>query len=88
VSDGAAAPRARAPDCRQCRNFVDNPLEFERALPGFAALCSGFSSVRGDTGLCTQYDMLTVPIAACPAFAPTSKTPEYTAVPASPMKSH
>jgi hypothetical protein len=61
--------RATAQDCRQCRHFVDAPREFERALPGFAALCSGFSSVRGDTGLCTAHDMLTVPIAACARFA-------------------
>ncbi len=57
-----------APGCTACGHFVDDPFELERALPGLSSLSSGLASVRGDTGLCTAHEMLTVPIPACGRF--------------------
>ena len=62
----AAAP---APSCRTCVHFVGDALAFERELPGFNALSSGFAAVRGDDGLCKQHQRFVSAQSRCEQFA-------------------
>ncbi|MDD5248210.1 MAG: hypothetical protein PHY45_04450 [Rhodocyclaceae bacterium] len=58
-----------SPDtCRECRLFVHDAHELERALPGLNILSSALGSVRADTGLCKASDTLIMPQPACPHF--------------------
>ena len=61
---------AAAPSCRTCAHFVGDALAFERELPGFNALSSGFAAVRGDDGLCKQHQRFVSALSRCAQFAP------------------
>jgi hypothetical protein len=62
----AAVP---APSCRTCTHFVGDALAFERELPGFNTLSSGFAAVRGDDGLCKQHQRFVSGQSRCEHFA-------------------
>ncbi len=54
--------------CGNCRFFVHEPRELERALPGLNILSSAFGSVRADTGLCRVSETLVTSRMACVHF--------------------
>ena len=56
--------------CRHCLFFVTDPLALEQELPGLRILSSAFGSVRGDTGLCREQQVMTVGRASCGRFVP------------------
>jgi hypothetical protein len=56
--------------CANCHHFLDDPAEFERALPGILILSSGQGETRGDQGLCRIHDKLATPRMSCDHFAP------------------
>jgi len=54
--------------CRQCRFFVDDPHQLERAFPGILVLSSMYGSTRGDSGICTLRDTFQGPETDCGLF--------------------
>jgi hypothetical protein len=56
--------------CADCLHFLDDPAEFERALPGILILSSGHGETRGNQGLCRIHDKLATPNMSCDHFAP------------------
>jgi len=60
---------ASTPSCRACAHFVGEALAFERELPGFNSLSSGFAAVRGDDGLCKQHQRFVSALSRCERFA-------------------
>ncbi len=69
---------AKQDSCHDCRLFVTEPQELERALPGLNILSSAFGSVRADTGLCQASATLITPQGACPAFRARNGSPAGT----------
>ncbi len=69
---------AEEDSCHDCRLFVSEPQELERALPGLNILSSAFGSVRADTGLCQASATLIVPHGACAAFRARTGSPAGT----------
>lgn len=59
--------------CGTCAKFLHDPRAFEAALPGFAVLSSGFSSVRGETGLCVLHDDFRLPSQGCGSWCAREK---------------
>jgi len=57
-----------APRCANCRFFVRDPVEVERALPGLTALGSARGCSFGDQGLCRKAGLLLTPDCACKGF--------------------
>jgi hypothetical protein len=51
--------------CANCRHFLDDPEEFERALPGILALSSGQGDTRGDQGICEIHEKMVTPNMTC-----------------------
>ncbi len=56
--------------CAGCAHLVDDPAEFESALPGILILSSGQGSSRGDQGLCQIHEQLVTPNMSCDVFRP------------------
>jgi len=62
--------------CGNCRYFDDDPVRFERALPGLLALSSGGGDCKGDQGLCSFHDRMVAPQLTCADHAPRKLDPE------------
>jgi hypothetical protein len=54
--------------CHDCAHFDSSPLMLERAFPGFAAMGSGFSSVKSGDGLCVQHSRYVSSTRSCDKF--------------------
>lgn len=58
--------------CGDCRHFIDDARELERALPGILILSSASGDTRGDQGICRIHDQFLMASAYCPKFQPRS----------------
>lgn len=56
--------------CGDCRLFVDDPHELERAFPGILILSFTYGSARGDSGICSKTEIFCALQPACEAFVP------------------
>jgi hypothetical protein len=56
--------------CGTCTHFIDDPADFERALPGILILSSGQGDSRGNQGLCRVHERLLTPNTSCERFVP------------------
>jgi hypothetical protein len=65
--------RALPGRCGACRHFENDSAKLEVAFPGFAAMGSGFSSVRDGDGLCAVHDVYLSNRAGCDRFEARSK---------------
>ncbi|HLZ96957.1 MAG TPA: hypothetical protein VKP66_03370 [Steroidobacteraceae bacterium] len=68
-----------APACGNCRHFFNTSPAIESALPGLAALSSGYASVRADDGVCCLHDRYLAADSVCGRHAgrPTHQTSSY-----------
>ncbi len=64
------AAARRAPDCRDCRFFTNDPELLEKELTGILILSSTYGSTRGEAGLCSVRDTFQGPVTGCPDFQP------------------
>ena len=54
--------------CAGCVHLIQDPVEFESALPGILILSSGQGESRGDQGLCQIHQRLVTPEMTCRHF--------------------
>lgn len=66
---GTTAEQIRV-TCSECTHFADDPVEFERSLPGILILSSGHSDARGNQGICRLHEQMVAPQMFCPRFEP------------------
>jgi hypothetical protein len=64
--------RTRECTCARCGYLLDDPVEFENALPGILILSSGQGESRGDQGICRIHQQLVAPNMSCDHFQPRS----------------
>lgn len=77
VADTESAQKAGARECTTCAwcgHLLDDPVEFENALPGILILSSGQGESRGDQGMCRIHQQLVAPSMRCDHFQPRSDT--------------
>lgn len=58
------------PGCLDCELFDNDPRSLESIFRNLRILCSGYASVRGDSGLCGYDDRFRMPRTACEHFRP------------------
>lgn len=56
--------------CAACQHRDARPAALESAIPGLAALGSGFGASVADSRLCRRHDRLVTPHDTCAAFEP------------------
>ena len=66
--------QTRKGSCARCSYLLDDPGEFENALPGILILSSGQGESRGDQGMCRIHQQLVAPSMRCDHFQPRSDT--------------
>lgn len=54
--------------CAFCCFFLDDPVDFEKALPGLCILSSGQGDTKGDQGICTLHQRLVISTMSCKKF--------------------
>jgi hypothetical protein len=54
--------------CRTCRQFLNDPRQFEALTPGLVSFGSGNASVRADDGLCQHHARYVAASAGCTSF--------------------
>jgi hypothetical protein len=54
---GETLARRGGKTCFGCRAFVNDPKRIEAGTPGLTSFGSGYSSARGDDGVCLKYQV-------------------------------
>ena len=67
-TESAQKTRTRECTCARCGHLIDDPVEFENALPGILILSSGQGESRGDQGMCRIHQQLVAPKMSCDHF--------------------
>ena len=56
--------------CQDCGYFEDDPDQLEKIFKNLRIMCSGYASVRGDSGICKYSDRFRMPRTRCEHFKP------------------
>ena len=59
--------------CLACSYFEDDPDNLEKIFKNLRIMCSGYASVRGDSGICNFSDRFRMPRNRCEHFKPREK---------------
>lgn len=70
---GKKTEKTKESGCLVCSYFEDDPDNLEKIFKNLRIMCSGYASVRGDSGICNFSDRFRMPRNRCEHFKPREK---------------
>jgi hypothetical protein len=67
---GSKTKKPEESGCLECGYFENDPVNLEHIFKNLRIICSAYSSVRGDSGICNYDERFRMPRTRCEHFKP------------------